>query len=58
MNNINFEIEVYKENGRNYVFLSHNGSSGCKYEFTDEKQLKEIVGNYVQNSYLDEKEGE
>lgn len=56
--NIQFEIEVYEEDGRKFVYLSHNGSSGCRYEFHGAEDLKQIVGNYAALAYLDEKDAE
>jgi len=49
----NIEIELYEENGKRYVYLSNDGSSGCKYEIVDNKSLQEIVANYVADIYTD-----
>ncbi|MBO7692338.1 MAG: hypothetical protein J6T10_06855 [Methanobrevibacter sp.] len=36
----NIEIEVYVKDGKNFVYLSHDGSSGVKQEFTSSEELK------------------
>jgi hypothetical protein len=52
----NVEIEIYNENGRKMVFLSNDGSSGCKYPFETREELEEIIHYYIVNM-LDEGEG-
>ena len=44
---LNIEIEVIEENGKTYVFLANDGSSGCKYEFKSKDELKQIIADYV-----------
>ena len=39
----NIEIEVKG----NTVYLAHDGSSGCKYEFKSKDELKQIIADYV-----------
>ncbi len=46
---IYLEIELYKENGQNYVYLAHNGSSGCKYPFNSLQQVNSICANYIED---------
>lgn len=47
-NYFNVEIELYQDDfGRNIVYLSDNGSSGCKYPYENKEQLKEIIHNYI-----------
>lgn len=48
----NIEIEVYVKDGKNFVYLSNDGSSGVKQEFTSSEELKKIVANYVEDAYL------
>lgn len=48
---IDLEIECYKNpDGQKMVFLSHNGSSGCKYPYEDNRELKAIVSNYIKDA--------
>lgn len=47
----NIEIELYVKNGKNFVYLSNDGSSGVKQEFTSSKELKKIVADYVEDVY-------
>ena len=51
----NIEIEIFKEEGKNFVYLSNDGSSGCKYEFIDEGHLQRLVADYVVNCYREVK---
>lgn len=47
-NYFNVEIELYQDDfGRDIVYLSDNGSSGCKYPYEDENMLKEIIHDYI-----------
>jgi hypothetical protein len=39
----NIEIEVKG----NTVYLAHDGSSGCEYEFKSKDELKQIIADYV-----------
>lgn len=48
----NIEIELYIKNGKNFVYLSNDGSSGVKQEFTSSEELKKIVADYVEDVYL------
>ncbi len=48
---IDLEIQCYKKSdGQKMVFLSHNGSSGCKYPYEDKRELKAIVSNYIKDA--------
>lgn len=47
---INLELEIYKEEEKTKVFLSHNGSSGCSYPVKDIDQLKEIIHDYIDDA--------
>lgn len=53
---MNIEIEIITE--EKIVYLSHDGSSGCKYTFKDAADLKEIVGQYVADVYAESLWGE
>lgn len=44
---LNLEVEVYEEDKTTYVYLSHDGSSGCKYKYTTTEELKQIINDYV-----------
>ena len=48
----NIEIEIYTKKGKNFVYLSNDGSSGVKQEFTSNEELKKIVADYVEDAYL------
>ena len=45
----NFEIEVYVKDGKNFVYLSNDGSSGAKYEFKDTTDLCNTISAYVED---------
>jgi len=38
------EVELYDTDK---VFISHDGSSGCKYTYKDKQELAKIVSDYV-----------
>lgn len=40
---VRLEIETYEEDGKKYVYLSDNGSSGCKYGYNNKDELKNII---------------
>ena len=44
---LNLEVEVYEEDKTTYVYLSHDGSSGCKYKYTTTEELQQIISDYV-----------
>lgn len=48
---MNIEIEIYKKNGKKYVFISHDGSSGCKYKFENENDLTQKISDYIKDNY-------
>jgi hypothetical protein len=43
----NIEIELFEENGKKKVFLSNDGSSGCKFTYKTREELHEIISDYV-----------
>lgn len=45
-------IELYTQNNEQYVFISHTGSSGCKYKLKSPASLGQIVADYV-HTYLE-----
>ncbi len=53
------EIELYTENGKHYVYLANDGSSGCKYEYNTREELRKYVGDYVEDvlEYYGEEDG-
>lgn len=51
----NIEIEIYEKDNKQYVFMSHDGSSGVKLEFKSNEELRKIVANYIEYAYLDNK---
>ena len=55
---LNIEVEVYDEDGTQMVYLSHNGSSGCKYPFTTREELTNIIKEYVDDAVYYEYEYE
>ena len=44
---INLEIEVIKKDGEKILYLSHNGSSGCKYTIQSAEDIMDYVGDYI-----------
>lgn len=47
----NIEIEIYTKDGKNFVYLSNDGSSGVKEEIKSIEDLKKIVADYVEDTY-------
>lgn len=47
----NIEIEIYAKDGKNFVYLSNDGSSGVKEEIKSIEDLKKIVSDYVEDAY-------
>ena len=50
------EVELYQEDAENYIFISHNGSSGCKYKVSDIHDIGKSVEFYVNNYLTSEEE--
>ena len=48
----NIEIEIYTKDGKNFVYLSNDGSSGVKYKFKDTADLCKIISSYVKDVML------
>ena len=48
----NIEIEIYAKDGKNFVYLANDGSSGVKQEIKSSEDLKKIVASYVEEAYL------
>ena len=49
------EIELYRKNDKDYVFLSNDGSSGVKKQIKSIDELKKIVADYVAEVYEENK---
>lgn len=45
----NIEIEIYVKDGKNFVYLSNDGSSGAKYEYIDTIDLCNTINAYVED---------
>lgn len=43
----NVEVEVIRKNGKLWVYLANDGSSGCKYQFQTKEELKQLINDYV-----------
>lgn len=50
---MNIEIEVYKENGKEYVWIGSYTGSGCTYELggPEGKTVGEIIKYYFETYY-------
>jgi len=48
----NIEIELYREQGQDYVYLSNDGSSGCKYKYDSKEELKKHINNYIDDLFV------
>jgi len=46
-----FEFEIYSKNNKKMVYLSNDGSSGCRYPFKTKEDLKQIVSDYIDDNY-------
>jgi len=44
---LNVEVETFEENGKKFVYLANDGSSGCKYKYKTKDKLKQIVADYI-----------
>ena len=49
---MHLEIETYQKNGKKYVFIAADGASGCEYEYKDDIDFAEIVGEYASDILL------
>lgn len=50
------DVELYQEDGENYIFISHNGSSGCRYKVSDIHDIGKSIEFYVSNYLVGEEE--
>lgn len=50
------DVELYQEDGENYIFISHNGSSGCRYKISDIGDIGKHMEFYVTNYLITEEE--
>ena len=48
----NIEIELYREDGQDYVYLSNDGSSGCKYKYGSREELKKHINDYIDDLFV------
>ena len=47
------ELELYKdENGNNFIYLSNENGSGCKYPVRTAEEISEKVTEYFENYVL------
>ena len=44
------EIELYNENSQNYVYISHDGSSGVEYVINSYDDIGNAVSQYIEMS--------
>ena len=54
--NRSFEIELYDEDGKQYIHLSTDGASGCKYLISDTMEIGERVADYIYDYYMQDAE--
>lgn len=54
----NIEIELYEEDGLTYVYLSNDGSSGCKYQIKDKEDFLNQVRFYCDSVWDYESDGD
>lgn len=48
----NIEVELFREDGQDYVYISNDGSSGCKYKYDSREELKDYVNDYIDNLFV------
>jgi len=48
----NIEVELFREDGQDYVYISNDGSSGCKYKYGSREELKKYINNYIDNLFV------
>ena len=48
----NIEVELFREDGQDYVYISNDGSSGCKYKYDSREELKNYINNYIDNLFV------
>lgn len=46
---MNFEIEIYEENGKQYLYMSNDGSSGVKVEVKTKEEIKQYINEYIED---------
>ena len=44
-------VEVYKENGKKYVYIAEDFSSGMKFEIKNNNEIGKCVTEYISNTY-------
>ena len=44
-------VEIYKENGKKYVYIAEDLSSGVKYEVKDNEEIGKCVSEYISDTY-------
>lgn len=49
--NLNLEIELYEEDGKQYIYMTTPDATGVKYEITDTKQLGTLAGDFIHECY-------
>ena len=50
------DVELYQEDGENYIYIANDGSSGCKYKLTNIHDIGKFIEYYVDNYIIDEEE--
>ena len=43
-------VEFYTENGKQFMFISSENSSGCKYEIKNLADVGKVMQSYVENN--------
>ena len=49
--NLNLEIELYSEEGKQYIYMTSPDATGVKYEVTDTKHLRKLVADFIEECY-------
>jgi hypothetical protein len=44
---MNFQIEVYEQDGKQYLYMASDGSSGVKVEVKTKEEIKQYINEYI-----------
>lgn len=44
---MNFQIEVYEKDGKQYLYMASDGASGVKVEVKTKEEIKEYINEYI-----------
>ncbi len=49
LENMNFNVEIYNAEGNNWLYISAEGDSGCKYQINSYDEAAGYIKSYMEN---------